>query len=228
MLWKCSKFGKRINSKITFTKKWMKFGDCLITVHFRVFCFSAPVWQRDDCIIMTLSFTCCLVYVFIVNWTFTGPCSTVIYSYSKTYQMHLFLKLFILVKHSTCFGRSFRTSSGDQDCTYCNRHMSNSCCYLLLAGTRCSSICIHKGEVVWVGWIKSRSQDLHNLYVSSHNIRIIKSRRLIARTGNGKRLQNWNREEIGLYSTLLSDVIGPCLCCVDCSICKGTLRIAVV
>ena len=54
-------------------------------------------------------------------------------SYSTTNKMHVFLKLFILVKRSTCFGRSFRPSSGAQDCTYGNRHMSNSCCYLPLA-----------------------------------------------------------------------------------------------
>ena len=44
------------------------------------------------------------------------------------------LKLLILVKHSTCFGRSFRPSSGAQNCTYSNRLLSNRCCYLLLAG----------------------------------------------------------------------------------------------
>jgi len=48
--------------------------------------------------------------------------------------MHLFLKLFILVKYSACFGRSFRPSSGAQDCIYSNRHVSNRCYYLLLAG----------------------------------------------------------------------------------------------
>jgi len=37
--------------------------------------------------------------------------------------MHLFLKLFILVKRSTSFRRSFRPSSGVQNCTYGNRHM---------------------------------------------------------------------------------------------------------
>jgi hypothetical protein len=52
----------------------------------------------------------------------------------KTNKMHLFLKLFILVKHSTYFGRSFRPSSGAQNCTYSIRHMSNSCCYLLASG----------------------------------------------------------------------------------------------
>ena len=48
-----------------------------------------------------------------------------------TNKMHLFLKLFILVKRSTCFGRSFRPSSGAQNWTYGNRHMSNSCCLML-------------------------------------------------------------------------------------------------
>ena len=41
-------------------------------------------------------------------------------SYSTTNKMHLFLKLFILVKRSTCFGRSFRPSSGAQNCAYSN------------------------------------------------------------------------------------------------------------
>jgi hypothetical protein len=40
------------------------------------------------------------------------------HSYSKNNKMHLFLQLFILVKRSTCFGRSFLPSSGAQDCTY--------------------------------------------------------------------------------------------------------------
>ena len=65
---------------------------------------------------------------------FIVPC-IVIYPYSTTNNIHLFLKLFILVKHCTCFGRSFRPSSGAQNCTYGNRHMSNSCC-LLLAGEK--------------------------------------------------------------------------------------------
>ena len=39
--------------------------------------------------------------------------------------------LFILEWHSTCFGRSFRPSSGVQDCTYSNRHLSNRYCCLL-------------------------------------------------------------------------------------------------
>ena len=62
-------------------------------------------------------------------WTFIGPC-IVIYFYSKTNQMHQCIK-FILEWHSTCFGRSFRPSSGLQDCTYSNRHLSNKYCCLL-------------------------------------------------------------------------------------------------
>ena len=38
---------------------------------------------------------------------------------------------FILEWHSTCFGRPFRPSSGFQDCTYSNRHMSERYCCLL-------------------------------------------------------------------------------------------------
>ena len=34
-------------------------------------------------------------------------------------------------QHSTCFGRFSRPSSGYQDCTYNNKYMSNSYCYLL-------------------------------------------------------------------------------------------------
>jgi hypothetical protein len=41
-------------------------------------------------------------------------------------------KLFILVKHSTCFGRSFRPSSGVQNCVYSNglcQTAADTCCY---------------------------------------------------------------------------------------------------
>jgi len=42
----------------------------------------------------------------------------VIYYYSATTEMRLFLKLLILVKRSTYFGRSFCQSSGAQNCTF--------------------------------------------------------------------------------------------------------------
>ena len=38
---------------------------------------------------------------------------------------------FILERQSTCFWRSFCPSSGVQDCTYSNRHLSNRYCCLL-------------------------------------------------------------------------------------------------
>ena len=39
--------------------------------------------------------------------------------------------VFILERQSTCFGRSFRPSSGVQDCTYSNRNLPNRYCSLL-------------------------------------------------------------------------------------------------
>jgi len=47
---------------------------------------------------------------------------------------------FILEWHSTCFGRSFRPSSGVQDFTYSNRHLSNRYCWLLASKQAVSSI----------------------------------------------------------------------------------------
>jgi len=62
------------------------------------------------------------------------------YSYIKTNQMHQCLKLILFWNNSTCFGRSFRPSSGVRDCTYSNKRMSNRYCYCLLASS--SSICL--------------------------------------------------------------------------------------
>jgi len=78
--------------------------------------------------------------------TLIGPC-IVIYSYSTTNKMQLFLKSFILVKCSTCFGRSFRPSSGAQNWVYSNQYMSNSCCYLLRSGTRWNCSSVHHQEL---------------------------------------------------------------------------------
>ena len=55
-----------------------------------------------------------------------------LYFYSKTKQIHQCLIFILLEKHSTCFGRSSRPSSGVQDCTYSNTHMSNRYCCLLM------------------------------------------------------------------------------------------------
>jgi len=70
-----------------------------------------------------------------------GPC-IVIYSYSTTNKMHL-LPQIILVQHSTCFGRSFRPSSGAQNCVYSNgicQKAAAACCYWGWDGTPWNSI----------------------------------------------------------------------------------------
>ena len=54
-----------------------------------------------------------------------------------------YLKLFILVKRSTCFWRSFCPSSGAQNCVYSNgicQTAAATCCYRGWDGTPCSSI----------------------------------------------------------------------------------------
>jgi len=48
---------------------------------------------------------------------------------------------YILKWHSTCFGRSFRPSSGVQDCTHINRHLSNRYCSLLASKQILLSAC---------------------------------------------------------------------------------------
>ena len=44
-----------------------------------------------------------------------------------------FHNLFISARCCTCFRQFFRPSSGGQNCTYSVRHLSDRCCYLLLA-----------------------------------------------------------------------------------------------
>jgi len=44
-----------------------------------------------------------------------------------------FLNSFVSVRSTTCFRWFFRPSSGAQNCTYSARHLSDQCCYLLLA-----------------------------------------------------------------------------------------------
>ena len=49
-----------------------------------------------------------------------------------------YLKLFILVKRSTCFGRSFRPSAGGQNCVYSNGICQTSAAKLRL---KCDDTC---------------------------------------------------------------------------------------
>jgi len=64
--------------------------------------------------------------------TFIGP-GIVMYFYSKTNEMHHCIKLFFYCGNTTCFGRSFRPSSGVTDCTYSDRHMANRYFHLVPA-----------------------------------------------------------------------------------------------
>ena len=71
--------------------------------------------------------------------TFVGPC-IVIHFYSKTNQMHNIWNLFILERHSTCFGRFLRPSSRVQDCAYSIRYISYRFCGCLLANIHRTSV----------------------------------------------------------------------------------------
>ena len=55
----------------------------------------------------------------IIYLTFIGPC-VVIYFIIKPTRCTNVSNYLITKRHSTCFGRSFRPSSGVQDCTYSN------------------------------------------------------------------------------------------------------------
>jgi len=58
-----------------------------------------------------------------------GPCFSQIYkilSIVKPTRCTSVSNLFVLEWHPTCFGRSFRLSSEDQDCKYSNGHLSDS------------------------------------------------------------------------------------------------------
>ena len=61
----------------------------------------------------------------------------------------------ILEWHSTCFGLSFRPSSGVKDCTYSNRYMSNRYCCLLASKQTAVSVCL----------LASRKQYLFDIYL---------------------------------------------------------------
>jgi len=94
------------------------------------------------------------------NLTFKGPC-IVIYFYSKTTEMHQFLKFILFWNNTVRFRRSFRPSSGFQDCTYSNRYMSNRYCYLLAVCTVLNSR--------W--WTERPSETCRVLFQSKINLR---------------------------------------------------------
>ena len=69
--------------------------------------------------------------IFIHKMSSTKFVPTVFISTVKPTRCTNVSNLFYLEWHFTCFGRSFRPSSGVQDCTYSNRHLSNRYCCLL-------------------------------------------------------------------------------------------------
>ena len=64
--------------------------------------------------------------------TFIGPCIANIFA-QYNQEDATFHNLFISVRRSACFRRSFRPSSEAQNCTYSFRYLSDGYCYLLLA-----------------------------------------------------------------------------------------------
>jgi len=72
---------------------------------------------------------------------------------------------FILKWHCTCFGRSFCPSSGVQDCTYSNRHLSNRYCCLLAS--------MESAVSVWLlyvqSWTPGDGRKDHQKYAQCHS-----------------------------------------------------------
>ena len=66
-----------------------------------------------------------------ILFSLTSSKTSVTYFYSKTNQMRQFVKFILFWNNTTCCGRSFRPSSGVQDCTYSTRSMSDRDCCLL-------------------------------------------------------------------------------------------------
>ena len=54
--------------------------------------------------------------------------------------MHQYIKFILLQSLFTCFGQSYRPSSGVKDCTYCNRNMSKRYCCLLASNHTAVSV----------------------------------------------------------------------------------------
>jgi len=82
---------------------------------------------------------CCLLIFHLTNLTFIGPCIVILFLWYNQLDAPMYQIYFILKRRSTCFGRSFRPSSGVQDCIYSNRHLSNRYCCLLASAYQVAS-----------------------------------------------------------------------------------------
>ena len=80
-----------------------------------------------------------------------------------------YLKLFILVKRSTCFGRSFRPSSGAQNCAYNNgicQTAAATCCYRGWDGTQPFSTKTNF-TTQWIFILKEQISKLHEAFCTA-------------------------------------------------------------
>ena len=78
-----------------------------------------------------LQYSVMKVLLRLMYLTFIGPCIVISFLQQNQLDIPMYQIYFIFEWHSTCFGRSFRPSSGVQDCTYSNMHLSNIYCCLL-------------------------------------------------------------------------------------------------
>jgi len=92
-------------------------------IHFSI----VLLWYHAE----TVQLSCSLIFGFNL-WCLCGIIRIFnnIISIVKPTRCTIVSNLFILECQSTCFGRSFRPSSGVQHCTYSNRQMSNRYCCL--------------------------------------------------------------------------------------------------
>jgi len=88
--------------------------------------------------------------------------------------------LIILEWHSSCFVRSFRPSSGVQDCTYGNRHMSNRYCCLL--ASKHTAVSVWQMPVAICYTHKIQFAYVQNIYKNTSNYMCYKNLAIISAT----------------------------------------------
>jgi hypothetical protein len=75
---------------------------------------------RNECIVLNYYMNFNIFHFPCFNQTHNSSIFTRYSSIVQSTRCTCYLKIFILVKRSTCFGRSFRPSSGAQNCVYSN------------------------------------------------------------------------------------------------------------
>jgi len=109
---------------LCYVTDWERRGewDCACAQNLNTCCFVPCGKLTSTCVLKTV----------MADWNcsnhFDAPCIPIVQPTRCT----CYLKLFILLKRSTCFGRSFRLSSGPQNCVYINcicQTEPATCCY---------------------------------------------------------------------------------------------------